>query len=107
MAKKKAAVSEKETARRAAQAKKIPKPLKTLTAEQRAAIDPIVQQVNGMRRQTEAAGLQLDTMMSLVFPKWKDGQVQYDPATGEIRPKGQIPPTAGPDEVNAVLKKLT
>lgn len=106
MAKKKAAVSGKETARRAAQAKKIPKALKTLTAEQRAALDPLVHQVKGMQRQAYAAGLQLDTMMSLVFPKWAEGQVEYNPETGEIRPKGEAEQISGPAEVHAPLEKL-
>ena len=106
----KKSVSAKEVKRRERQsitaAVKVPKPLKLLSADHQAVINPLAQRVNAMRRQTHDAGLQLDQMLSLIYPKWKEGNLMYDPGTGEIRPIGEVAPSATPEEVNAPVEKL-
>jgi hypothetical protein len=65
-----------------------PKPVKQLTDEHRALLDPAVRRVKAMRLQTAEAGVQVDTMLTLVFPQWDSGKYIYDPETGAFYAKG-------------------
>lgn len=76
---------------------KTPKPVKQLSDEHRGMLDPAVRRVKAMRMQTAEAGVQVDTMLALVFPDWMTGKFIYDPESGAFYAKGaKLPKVADP-----------
>jgi hypothetical protein len=67
---------------------KTDKPVKQLSDQHRAMLDPAVRRVKAMRLQTAEAGVQVDTMLTLVFPEWDSGKFIYDPESGGFFKKG-------------------
>ncbi len=65
-----------------AKAKKLPTPVKTLSDDHRAVLDPEVRKVHAARLQVQEMGEKLDTMLTLVFPAWTKGEHIYLPETG-------------------------